>query len=162
MSSWANKKPLALLLKPASPTNHRIQGHLDRSTEILTREYKSCYTMRFCSEEAHLVYRCAITMPCVTAPAHAAQEEQLEEGASTSDLVTATDQQCARSHSNTPPIKKWAPLTTQSSSLRFVSAAEHYITEQSSKTGRTKPLKHLPRSSLSWNTYQAFLKIPSH
>ena len=29
------------------------------------------------------------------------------------------------------------------------------------KTGRTKPLKHLPSSRLSWNTCQYFLKIPS-
>ena len=33
--------------------------------------------------------------------------------------------------------------------------------EQYSKTGRTKPGKHLPRSALSWNTRQDFLKTPS-
>ena len=68
---------------------------------------------------------------------------------------------CARSHSNRPPVKKLAPLTMRSSSLRCVSAAEHQTAEQYSKTGKTKPLKHLPRSSLSWNTYHYFLKIPS-
>ena len=47
-----------------------------------------------------------------------------------------------------------APLTTQSRSLRCVSAAEHHTAEQYSKMGRTKPLKHLPRISLSWNTFQ--------
>ena len=64
-------------------------------------------------------------------------------------------------HSNTPPVRNRAPLTARSSSLRFVSAAEHQTGEQYSKTGRTKPWKHLPRSDLSWNTRQDFLKIPS-
>ena len=50
----------------------------------------------------------------------------------------------------------------RSSSLRCVSAAEHQMVEQYSKMCKTKPLKHLPRSSLSWNTCQDFLKIPSH
>ena len=45
-----------------------------------------------------------------------------------------------------PPVKKLAPLTTWSSSLRWVSTAEHHTAEQYSKTGRTKPLKHLPLS----------------
>ena len=65
------------------------------------------------------------------------------------------------SHSNTPPVRNWAPLTARSSSLRCVSAAEHQIAEQYSKTGRTNPRKHLPTSALSWNTHQDFLKIPS-
>ena len=39
--------------------------------------------------------------------------------------------------------------TYESSSLRCVSAAEHQTAEQYSKTGRTKPRKHLPRSALS-------------
>ena len=47
------------------------------------------------------------------------------------------------------------------SSLRCVSAAEHHTAEQYSKTGKTKPQKHLPMSNLSWNTRQDFLKIPS-
>ena len=73
---------------------------------------------------------------------------------------TATDRRCARSHSNTPPVKKLAPLTTRPSSLRCVSAAKQ-TAEQYSKTGKTKPQKHLPRSSFPWNTCQDFLKIPS-
>ena len=52
-------------------------------------------------------------------------------------------------------------LTARSSSLRCVSAAEHQTAEQYSQTGRTKPRQHLPRSDLSWNTRQEFLKIPS-
>ena len=65
------------------------------------------------------------------------------------------------SHSNTPPVRNRTPLTARSSSLRCVSAAEHQTAEQYSKSGRTKPRKHLPRSALSWNTRQDFLKIPS-
>ena len=60
------------------------------------------------------------------------------------------------SHSNTPPVRNRALLTARSSSLRCVSAAEHQTAEQCSKTGRTKPRKHLPRSAR-----QDFLKIPS-
>ena len=63
-------------------------------------------------------------------------------------------------HSTTPPLRKRAPLTTRSSSLRCVSAAEHHTAEQYSKTVTTKPRKHLPRSDLSWNTRQDFLKTP--
>ena len=37
----------------------------------------------------------------------------------------------------------------------------HHTAEQYSKTGKTKPQKHLPMSNLSWNTRQDFLKIPS-
>ena len=40
-----------------------------------------------------------------------------------------------------PQLNILAPLTTQSSSLRYVSAAEHQTAEQYSKTGKTKPLK---------------------
>ena len=43
----------------------------------------------------------------------------------------------------TTPVKKLAPLTTRSCSLRCVSAAEHHTAEQYSKTGRRKPRKHL-------------------
>ena len=49
----------------------------------------------------------------------------------------------------------------RSSSSRCVSAAEHHTAEQYSKTGKTKPQKHLPMSNLSWKTRQDFLKIPS-
>ena len=65
------------------------------------------------------------------------------------------------SHSNTPPIRNRVPPTSRSSSLRSASAAEHHTAEQYSKTGRTKPRKHLLRSDLQWNTLQDFLKIPS-
>ena len=65
----------------------------------------------------------------------------------------------AISHSNTPPVRNRASLTARSSSLRCVSVAEHQTAEQYSKTGRTKPRKHLPRNDLSWNTRQEFLNI---
>ena len=74
---------------------------------------------------------------------------------------TATDRRWERSQLSTPPAKKQAPLTTRSSSLRYVSAAEHHTAEQYSKTGKTKHQEHLPMSNLSWNTRQDFLKIPS-
>ena len=74
---------------------------------------------------------------------------------------TATDGRCARSHLNTPPVKTLAPLTTRSSSLKCASTADHHTAEQYYKTGKTNPLKHLPRRNLSWNTCQDF-KIPSH
>ena len=66
------------------------------------------------------------------------------------------------SHSNTPPVRNRAPLTERCSSLRCVSAAEHHTAGQYSKTGWTKPRKHLTKSDLSWNTrYKDFVKITS-
>ena len=65
------------------------------------------------------------------------------------------------SHSYIPPVRNRAPLTTRSSSLRCVSAAEHHTVEQYYKTGNTKPRKHLSRSDLSWNTREDLVKIPS-
>ena len=73
---------------------------------------------------------------------------------------TATDRRWERSQLSAPPAIKQAPLTMQFSSLRCVSAAEHHNAEQYSKTGKTKPPKHLSMSNLSWNTRQDFLKIP--
>ena len=63
---------------------------------------------------------------------------------------TATDRRWATSHSTTLPVRNRTPLTARYSSLRCVSAAEHHTVEQYSKTGRTKPRKHLPRCDLSW------------
>ena len=53
----------------------------------------------------------------------------------------ATGRWWAMSHSNTPPVRKWAPLTAQSSSLRCVSAAKYHTGEQYSKTDRTLNLE---------------------
>ena len=73
---------------------------------------------------------------------------------------TATDPRYAMSHSNTP-VKKQSPLTLRSDGLRCASVTDHHISENYSKTGGTKPRKHLPRINLSWNTRRDFLKIPS-
>ena len=59
------------------------------------------------------------------------------------------------------PVRNRAQLTARFTSLWCVSAAEHQTAKQYSKTGRTKPRKHLSRSDLSWNTRHDFLKIPS-
>ena len=67
---------------------------------------------------------------------------------------TATDRRRAMSQSNILPVRNRPPLTTRSSGLRCASAAEHHTAEQYSKTGRTKPWKHLPRSYLSCYTRQ--------
>ena len=56
------------------------------------------------------------------------------------------------SHSNTSPVRKLVPLTTRSSSLWCVLAAEHYTAELYSIRGRTKPWGHLSRSDMSSNT----------
>ena len=114
------------------------------------------------------MYRCVITAPRVTHTGTYDTGSAPYRGRNGLHLIlysihnTTADRRCARSHSNTPPVKKLAPLTTRSSSLKCVSAAEHHTAEQCYKMGRTKPLKHLPRSSLSWNSCQDFLKIPSH
>ena len=71
------------------------------------------------------------------------------------------------SHSNTPPVRNRAPLTARSSSLRCVSAVEHQTAEQYSKTGRTKPQRHLPRTlyhetlARTSSRYQVFAKLLS-
>ena len=62
-------------------------------------------------------------------------------------------------HSSKLSVKNLVPLTTQFSSLRFVLAAEHHTAKQYSKTGRTNPRKHRPKSNVSWNTRQNFIKI---
>ena len=71
------------------------------------------------------------------------------------------DQTLEMSLSDTPPVRNQPLPTARSSSLRCVSAAYYQTAEQYSKTGRTKPRKHLLRCDLSWNTLQDFLKIPS-
>ena len=75
-------------------------------------------------------------------------------------VLPQTNNGWAMSHSNTPS-QKTATLTARSSSSTCVSAAEHYGTEQYSKTGRVKPQRRLPRRDLSLNTDQDLLKIPS-
>ena len=67
---------------------------------------------------------------------HIRQVRDNKEGASghawsyTALHSTATDRRWAMSHSNLPPVRKRAPLTTRQSNIRFVSAAEHHTAEQ--------------------------------
>ena len=73
--------------------------------------------------------------------------------------TTTSDRRCAMLYSNTTPVKILTLVNTQSSSLMYVSAAEHHTAEKYSKEGTTKPPKHLTRSNLSLNTQQDFLRI---
>ena len=91
------------------------------------------------------MYRCAITAPRVTRTGTYGTGRAPYKGCIGLHLIlysihnTEIDRRCARSHANTPPVKKLAPLTTRSSSLKCVSAAEHQTAEQYSKTGKKKP-----------------------
>ena len=93
------------------------------------------------------MYRCAITAPRVTRTGTYGTGRAPFKGYIGLHLIlysihnTETDRRCAGSHANTPPVKKLAPLTTRSSSLRCLSAAEHQTAEQYSKTGKNKPPK---------------------
>ena len=51
-------------------------------------------------------------------------------------------------HSKTPAVKKRAPVTTRSVSLRRASAADHHTGEQYSKTGRKKTKASLKKQSI--------------
>ena len=113
------------------------------------------------------MYRCATRAPRVThTGTHGLGRAPLS-GCTGLHLIwysihsTAMGRRWAMSHSNTPSVKNRAPLSARSSSLRCVYAGDHHTAEQYSKTGRTKPRKHLPRIYLSWNTRQDFLKIQS-
>ena len=130
-------------------------------------DFKTCGAARFCSARCISVPMCDHSTACNPHRHIRRRLSTIKRGIGLHLILysihnTVTDRRCARSQSkNTPPVKKLAPLTTRSSSLRCVSEAEHHTAEQYSKTGRTKPRKHLPRSSLSWNTCQDFLKIKS-
>ena len=73
------------------------------------------------------MYRCAITAPRVTRTGTYGTGRAPYRGCIGLHLIlysihnTETYRRCARSHANTPPVKKLAPLTTRSSSLRCVS-----------------------------------------
>ena len=72
-------------------------------------------------------------------------------------LIIPSQTDDVQGHNQTlPQLRNWHHyMTTRSSSIRCVSAVEHHTAEQCSKTGRTKPRKHLPRSNLSRNTRRA-------
>ena len=90
--------------------------------------------------------RCAITPPRITSTGIYGTGRAPQRGCIGLYLILysihniATERRCARSQSNTPPVKKLAPLTTRFSSLRCVSAAEHQTAEQYYKTFKTKHL----------------------
>ena len=81
-NSQANKKALALLLKPASPTPSNMGAirsfHRDTDKGIKVRRY----TAKFCSEEAHKWTDVRSQRRLLPAPAHTAQGEHHKECAS--------------------------------------------------------------------------------
>ena len=85
----------------------------------------------------YILHRCAITAPRVTSIGALYGTGRLTWRGCIGLLLilysihnTATDRRWARSHSNTPPVKKLAPPTIRSSSLMCVLAAEHHTAEQ--------------------------------
>ena len=165
-SNQANKKAFDLLLKPANPTPSNT-----RSTRLFQRDTeRGIKVLRYCEVQqwgGTKVYLCAIKALRATRTGTYGKGRAPQSGCFRLHLIlysihnTATDRRWERSQLSTPPAKKQAPLTTRSSSLRCVSPAQHHTAEKYSKTGKTKPQKHLPMSNLSWNTCQDFLKIPS-
>ena len=97
------------------------------------------------------MYRCAITPPRVTRTGTYGRGRAPYRGCIGLRLIlysihnTETDRRCARSHANTHQVKKLVPLTTRSSSLRCVSAAEHQTAEQYSKNWQNKTPKASPK-----------------
>ena len=158
-SSWNPPVP--------APSNMGSARSFQRDTE---RKKKSWGTTRLCSEVTHKYTDVRPGPACNPHYAHTVRVAHHSARASgytwsyipyTEVDRTATDRRWKMSQSNTPHVRNRASLTTRSSSLRRISAAEHHTEEQYFKTGRTKPQKHLSRSDLSWNTRQDFLKIPS-
>ena len=131
-----------MLLKPASPTpsNTGSLRSFHRDTDKGIKVHRYCDVLQRGGAQ---VYRCAITAPRVTRTGTYGTGRAPKRGCIGLHQIlyniynTATDRRCKRSHSNTPPVKTLAPLTTRSSSLRCVSAAEHYVAAQYSRTGRT-------------------------
>ena len=155
-----------MLLKPASPTpsNTGLVRSFQRNTEKGIKVLLYCKVLQ---RGGAYVYRCATRIPRVTSAGTYDTGRAPLRRCTWLHLIllsihkTATDRRWEMSHSNTPLVRNRAPLTARSSRLRCVSAAEHLTAEQYFKTGITKPRKHLPRSDLSWNMRQDFIKIPS-
>ena len=161
----ANRKALALLLKPASPTpsNTASLRSFQRDTERGTKLLRYWEVLQRGGANECLW---ATKAPRVTRAGTYYKGNALLRRCIGLLLVnsmhnSSTDRRWARLHSKTPPARKPALLTTLSSSLRCESAAEHHTAEQYYKTGRTKIQKDLTRSDRSWNTCQDFLMIPS-
>ena len=161
-AAHASKITFSLLLKPASPTppNTGSGRSFQRDTWRWTKVLRYCDVL----QRGIAVYRCATRAPHVTHPGTYGPGRVPLSWCNGLHMIlysihrsTATDRRWEMSHSNTPPVRNRAPLTARSSSL----TVEHNAVEQYSKTGRTKPGKHISRSDLSWNTRQDFLKIPN-
>ena len=156
-------RPCSWKLKHASPTPSNtgsarsFQGDWERVIKVL----RYCEVLQQGGAE---VNRCATRTQRITCTATYGPGRAPLRGYIGLHLIfnsiysTATGRRWAMLHSNTPQFINRAPLTARSSSLRWVSAAEHYTTEPYSKTGRTKQLKHLQRSDLLWNTCQDFIQ----
>ena len=159
-------KRIGPALEPTNPTPSNTGSTISfqRDTERRIKVLWYCEVLR---RGGAKVYRCAIKAPRVTRTGTSGTGRAPQSGCFGLHLIlysihsTATDRRWERLQLSTPAAKNQAPLTTRSSSLRCVSAAEHHTAEQYSKIGKTKPTKHLPMSNLSWNTRQDFLKIPS-
>ena len=112
-SSQANEKSLALLLLPANPTpSNTVSTRLfHRDTDKEIKVLRSCEVHQ---RGGAKVYRCAIKAPRVTRTGTYGSCRSPKRGRIGLHLIlcsihyTATDRRCARSHSNTPPVKKLA------------------------------------------------------
>ena len=103
--------------------------------------------------------------------AHTAQVEQHKEGETgyTWSYTTYTvlppmndEQSCTKTHPQLKNGHHWLHQNgVHGQVVHGVYLHPSTIAEQYSKTDRTKPRKYLPRSDLSWNTRQDFLKIKS-
>ena len=164
------KKALALFLDPASPTSNTVSArsyHRDTARKIKVLLYCEVLHKYTLHEYTMSDQSTACNLHCYIRPRLNTMDSAMVLSGYTRSytafkvLPQIDHRRWVMTRSNTPSVRKRAPLTKRSSSLRCVSATEHHTAEQCYKTGKTKPWKHLPRSDLSWNTRQDFLKIPS-
>ena len=113
-AAYANKKALALLLKPASPTLSNTG--FSRSLQPMCAQSTASHPHWHIQSRKSTIKRVHRITPDLT-----------------------TDRRWVRLHSNIPPVRNRAPLTARSSCSRCVSAAAHHTAEQYYKTGMAKP-----------------------
>ena len=138
----ANRKTLALLLKPASPTpsNTGSLRSFQRDTEMGTKLLRYWEVLQRGGANECL---CATKAPRVTCAGTYGKGNAPFRGCIGLLLIlnsmhnSARDRQWAGLHSKTPPARKRALLPTLSSSLRCESAAEHHNAEVVSITKGT-------------------------
>ena len=161
-----NRKALALLLKPTSPTPLKTGSlrSFQRDTKRGTKVLRYWEVLQWGGANKWLW---STKAPQVThASTYGKGNALLKECIGLPLILNsmhnyATYRWWARLQSKTRPARKPALLTTLSSSLRCESAAEHHTAEQCSKTRKTKQQKNLRRSNRSWNTWKDFLMIPN-